>query len=257
MRTRTAAKRASSGPFVPWPQRMRCHADGRQAVGERGERLARRRRPVRRAPTEYGTATTYATPRRSRAARKAAIFPIAGIGDDRLQREARRPARVRTCATAMRHFSRKATAARNARPGPSLVVLAPRARGRYNSNDVSQAKPSAINAVETATWQLATLPTAPQYCRCTPTEAVPCFGRPVSSIARIPWRTGISSRSRCQNGRDLPGRVRDEVLQALIRAGIAQPAVHRLHRLPLAVVEQPLQVPTGVGAVRAATETAR
>jgi hypothetical protein len=47
----------------------------------------------------------------------------------------------------------------------------------------------------------------------------------------------------------LPGRMRDEVLQALIRAGIAQPAMHRLHRFPAAVVQQPLQVPTGIGAV--------
>lgn len=48
--------------------------------------------------------------------------------------------------------------------------------------------------------------------------------------------------------------MRDEVLQALIRAGIAQPAMHRLHRFSAAVVQQALQVPTGVGAVRSATE---
>ena len=54
---------------------------------------------------------------------------------------------------------------------------------------------SAISALETATWQLPTLPSAPQYWRCTPTESVPCFGKPVSSIARIPVRTGTAARS--------------------------------------------------------------
>lgn len=54
----------------------------------------------------------------------------------------------------------------------------------------------------------------------------------------------------------LPGGVGDEMLQTLIRPGVAQPPVHRLHRFPLAVVEQPLNVPTGVGSVRSATETA-
>jgi hypothetical protein len=88
----------------------------------------------------------------------------------------------------------------HAGPVSPLVVLGPRL-GRYSSNDVSQVNPSAINAVETAIWQLATLPRAPQYCRCTPTDAVPCLGRPVSSIAKTPWRTGISSRRRRQNGR--------------------------------------------------------
>jgi hypothetical protein len=66
---------------------------------------------------------------------------------------------------------------------------------------VSQANPWAINAVETAIWQLAILPSAPQYCRCTPTERSPCFGNPVSSIAKIPALTGIRGRSSCQNGR--------------------------------------------------------
>ena len=45
------------------------------------------------------------------------------------------------------------------------------------------------------------------------------------------------------------------MLQALRGTGIAEPSVHRLHRLPLAVVEQSLQVPAGVGAVPLATET--
>jgi hypothetical protein len=49
--------------------------------------------------------------------------------------------------------------------------------------------------------------------------------------------------------------MRDEVLQALIRAGIAQPTVHRLHRFPGAVVQQALKVPAGIRAVRVPAKT--
>jgi hypothetical protein len=55
----------------------------------------------------------------------------------------------------------------------------------------------------------------------------------------------------------LPRRMGDEVLQPLIRAGVAEPTMHRLHRFPVAVVQQSPQIPTGVGAVRAATEAGR
>jgi hypothetical protein len=48
----------------------------------------------------------------------------------------------------------------------------------------------------------------------------------------------------------------NEVLQSLVGAGIAEPPMHRLHRFPLAVVEQALHVPTGVRPVCSATETA-
>jgi hypothetical protein len=48
----------------------------------------------------------------------------------------------------------------------------------------------------------------------------------------------------------------NEVLQALVGAGVAQPPMHRLHRLSLADVQQPLDVAAGVPAVRSPTETA-
>src|ERR1035441_5979374 len=41
----------------------------------------------------------------------------------------------------------------------------------------------------TATWQLSCFPVCPQYCRATPTEWVPFFGRPVSST--IQAATGL------------------------------------------------------------------
>jgi len=58
---------------------------------------------------------------------------------------------------------------------------------------------------DTPTWQLATLPSAPQYCGATPTDQRPNLGKPVSSIthacgpiaAVIRWasrrRTGTGS----------------------------------------------------------------
>ena len=44
------------------------------------------------------------------------------------------------------------------------------------------------------------------------------------------------------DARGVPRRVRDEVLERLIVARIAQAPVHGLHRLPLAVVEQAVDV---------------
>src|SRR5207244_2020674 len=54
--------------------------------------------------------------------------------------------------------------------------------------------------------------------------------------------------------RRVPGGMRDEVLERLILAWIAQPAVHRLHGLPLAVVEQAVEILTGGGALRPSAE---
>jgi hypothetical protein len=100
---------------------------------------------------------------------------------------------------AIRHFSRKRTRSGMralARRAASVV----HAFGRYNSKLSGHASCSPSNTLDTATWQLATLPSAPQYCRCTPTECVPCLGKLVSSRARTPRRVGTSSRSRRHSG---------------------------------------------------------
>lgn len=57
-------------------------------------------------------------------------------------------------------------------------------------------------------------------------------------------------------GPHLPRRMGDEVLQSLVVPGIAQPAMHRLHRLALAVVEQPAHIPTRIRALRASSKAA-
>jgi len=75
-----------------------------------------------------------------------------------------------------------------------------------------------------ATWQLAILPIVPEYCRCTPTECVPCFGKPVSSM--IQSVTELPSRHRRQRvARGLaahvtvgPFRAPSEVRQPLVAA---------------------------------------
>ena len=46
----------------------------------------------------------------------------------------------------------------------------------------------------TTTWQLATLPTVPEYCGATPTEPVPFLGSPVSSTTSTP-PGGLSATS--------------------------------------------------------------
>ena len=61
--------------------------------------------------------------------------------------------------------------------------------------------PRRARTVDTATWQLAILPSAPVYCRFTPTECFACFGELVSSSARIaacapePAPAGASTRA--------------------------------------------------------------
>ena len=52
----------------------------------------------------------------------------------------------------------------------------------------------------------------------------------------------------------IPRRMRDEVLQRLILARIAQPAMHRLHGLALAVVEQAVEILAGRVPLRLPTE---
>ena len=45
-----------------------------------------------------------------------------------------------------------------------------------------------VHQLDKATWQLSCLPNIPQYCRATPTECLPFFGNPVSSMIHQPPR---------------------------------------------------------------------
>ena len=70
------------------------------------------------------------------------------------------------------------------------------ASGRYSTAPIGQVRPPAHSAAVTATWQLATLPSAPQYCRATPTECGPDLGKLVSSRIKMPVRSGVTRRRR-------------------------------------------------------------
>ena len=70
------------------------------------------------------------------------------------------------------------------------------ASGRYNVAPSSHARTPVHRATVTAVWQLATFPRAPQYCRATPTEADPCFGKLVPSRITTPVRSGTTARKR-------------------------------------------------------------
>ena len=60
--------------------------------------------------------------------------------------------------------------------------------------------------IDTPIWQLATLPSVPEYCRATPGEALPSLGKPVSSTTHASgaivatarrasrWRTGSTAQ---------------------------------------------------------------
>ena len=70
------------------------------------------------------------------------------------------------------------------------------ASGRYNCAPNIHARVPVHSATVTATWQLAILPSVPQYCRATPTDAVPCLGKLVPSRINTPARSGTRSRRR-------------------------------------------------------------
>jgi hypothetical protein len=101
-----------------------------------------------------------------------------------------------TNVTARRHFSwnRIVDGIRAAAQRAGSLV---HASGRYNAAPMGHARWPVHSAAVTATWQLATLPSAPQYCRATPTDCDPDFGKLVSSRIRIPVRSGTTARSRC------------------------------------------------------------
>ena len=79
--------------------------------------------------------------------------------------------------------------ARCARPGVSHDS------GRYSAAPSIHARAPVHNATVTAIWQLAILPSAPQYCRATPTECGPCLGKLVPSRIRTPRAIGNRRRA--------------------------------------------------------------
>src|SRR6266508_3377895 len=62
---------------------------------------------------------------------------------------------------------------------------------------------------DTPSWQLAVLPSVPEYWRCTPTEHEPSLGKPVSSTTHAVGESAPTSRSasRSRTGRQSQGLV--------------------------------------------------
>jgi hypothetical protein len=66
---------------------------------------------------------------------------------------------------------------------------------------------SVIALTDTPSWQLAVLPSVPQYWRCTPTEHGPSLGKPVSSTTHAVGKSAphSTSASRRRTGRQSHG----------------------------------------------------
>jgi hypothetical protein len=79
--------------------------------------------------------------------------------------------------------------------------------GRNNRQSKGQLACSVTALTETPSWQLAVLPSVPQYWRCTPTERSPSLGKPVSSTAHAVGESAPTSRSarRRRTGRQSHG----------------------------------------------------
>ena len=122
--------------------------------------------------------------------------------------------------------------------------------GRYNAAPSIHARAPVHNATVTAVWQLAILPSAPQYCRATPTECGPCFGKLVPSRISTPVRSGIVARRWRHTALGRPRRIGDEMLKGLIRARIADALQHRSHRFAATVAQQPEQIAAKRAALR-------
>jgi hypothetical protein len=83
-------------------------------------------------------------------------------------------------------------------------------RSGTNSRQSSGHEACSVTALtDTPSWQLAVLPSVPEYCRCTPTEHVPSLGKPVSSTTHaVGERAAVStSASRRRTGRQSHGLV--------------------------------------------------
>lgn len=102
-------------------------------------------------------------------------------------------AHLRSSVSASRAFVWKRTA-RGLRARPRRRAVS-HTSGRYSAAPSSHARVPVHNATVTAVWQFASLPSAPQYWRPTPTEAAPCLGKLEPSRMSTPLRSGTTART--------------------------------------------------------------
>ena len=81
--------------------------------------------------------------------------------------------------------------------------------GRNSRQSNGQLACSVTALTDTPSWQLALLPSVPEYWRCTPTECVPSLGKPVSSTTHAVGPSAVVSTwaSRRRTGRQSHGLV--------------------------------------------------
>ena len=83
----------------------------------------------------------------------------------------------------------------------------PSTRAENSRQSIGQLACSVTALTDTPSWQLAVLPSVPEYWRCTPTDASPSLGKPVSSTAQASAPPPPTSRwaSRRRTGRQSQG----------------------------------------------------
>src|SRR3954465_14727395 len=119
------------------------------------------------------------------------------------------------------------------------------ADGRNSRNPTGSGTSPHAKVSETSTWQFATLPSSPQYCRATPTESSPFLGTPTSSTTstaptpppRPPTLPVALFGQHVPQRRVIPGLAADEMVQRVV-AGQAKPLGHRLDALAPAPAPQ-------------------
>lgn len=159
---------------------------------------------------------------------------------------------VRTWASAIRHFSRK----RSVAGMPAAVRRAASVvhdTGTYRSHVNGHVRPSARSALDTAT-AIADLAQRAAVLALHADGVGPLLREAGVVEGQDPGADGHDRAQLRPHPRRVPRRVCDEVLERLIVLRIPEPPMHRLHGLPLAVVEQAVDVLAGGRALGPSTE---
>ena len=163
-----------------------------------------------------------------------------GVGEHRrdLQPRGARAANQRQRLTP---FLLEGRAGRNLRHRAPIGVAEP-GFGRYNSAPIIQARAPVHSAAVTATWQFAILPSAPQVLTRHADRVRALLGKAGAVDDQHAPALGQHLEQPSPDPVGVPGRVRDEMLKALVGDRVGDAGQHRLHRLPIAVAEHAVHV---------------
>ena len=185
-----------------------------------------------------------------------AQFAVIAIASIDHHHAARQPGRARPLELLERDLmlGLEANVRRNARLAQPVAILRPLLWQVQPIGHRQAGIASGNRQRDTATWQLSSLPSWPQYCRATPTECRPCFGKLVSSMIHASigpcrcicgstiWRTWANTFSSDQ--RPSPTKCSNDWCCAATRAGAVTAAIGSAllaltrHHQPGAVVAQ-------------------